>query len=362
MTESSSPAASGSSTHVTTGLATGSFWGLMVTQFLGATNDNIFRWLIINVGSNIAGKGHEAEPVTIGTVLFVVPYILFASPAGFLSNRFGKRAVIVGCKVAEVLLMLLGIAAILMGNLNFMYGLIFLMGTHSAIFGPAKYGVLPEIVRTDRLSAANGLMAMSTIIAIVLGTVLGNFLISQTGLRGQDHWWISAVTLIGVAAAGLAGSLIIAPTTAANPHARFPWNLARETYRDLAALGGQRPLLWAALASALFWSVASLVQNNVFLYAKNFLVVSPQYVGPILAVTCVGVAAGNVLAGRWSKGRIELGIVFVGCWALPWATCCSPRFPSPSSWRRWITIPAPVGQLFVVGRLVAAPGAGGGNV
>ena len=120
------------------GLLSRSFLGLLVTQFLGAMNDNTFRWLIVPIGKEIVSHGlpqaareaAEGQVLSNGAVLFVLPYLLFASHAGYLADRFSKRSVIVGCKVAEIAIMILGAAAILHGNLNIMYTLLFLMGTH----------------------------------------------------------------------------------------------------------------------------------------------------------------------------------------------------------------------------------------
>ena len=123
------------------GLLSRSFLGLLITQFLGAMNDNTFRWLIVPIGKEIVSRGlsdveqraAEGHVLAMGAVLFVLPYLLFASPAGYLADRFSKRTVIVGCKVAEIAIMIAGVAAILYGSLSLMFALLFLMGTHSAV-------------------------------------------------------------------------------------------------------------------------------------------------------------------------------------------------------------------------------------
>jgi len=120
------------------GLATRSFLGLLATQFLVALNDNMFRWLIVPIGKNILGAEHADRALSMGLVCLVLPYIFLAAPAGYLADRFSKRAVILGCKVAEVVLMVLGIASILQGNIYLMYGVLTLMGTEAALFSPAR--------------------------------------------------------------------------------------------------------------------------------------------------------------------------------------------------------------------------------
>lgn len=292
-----------------TGVGSASFLGLLVTQFLGATNDNIFRWLIVPIGKEILGEGQEQLVLGLGATMFVLPYILFAAPAAYLADRFSKRNVIVGCKVAEVLLLMLGVAAILYGNIHVMFALLFLMGTHSAIFSPSKYGSIPEIVRHDKLAVANSLVGMTTILAIVLGTVVGGYLYDATKPAGHTNWWISAAVLLGIAGSGLIASLFVGRLRSANPVRPFPVNWAAESYRDLRLLCSYRPLILAAIGSTLFWSLGGLVQLNVDIFATKCLLVEQKFVGWLLASLAVGVGVGNAAAGIVSKGRIELGIV-----------------------------------------------------
>ncbi|HEY4759678.1 MAG TPA: hypothetical protein VIH42_03780, partial [Thermoguttaceae bacterium] len=140
------------------GLLSASFLGLLVTQFLGAMNDNIFRWLVAWIGGDraiedpafqwlISKLGNDLGPdkykeiaVSAGLAMLVLPFIIWAAPAGYLADRFSKRTVIVGAKIAEVLCMLLGVAVICSGNVWLMFFTLFLMGSHSAFFGPSKYG------------------------------------------------------------------------------------------------------------------------------------------------------------------------------------------------------------------------------
>lgn len=294
------------------GLASRSFLGLLVTQFLGAMNDNIFRWLVVPVGKDLAGPEYEGAAVSAGLAMLVLPFLLLAGPAGYLADRFSKQKVIVGCKVAEVVLMILGTAAVLYGNVYVMFFVLFLMGAQSALFGPSKYGSIPEIVHADRIPGANGLIGLTTILAIVLGTVIGGFLYYWTKPVGQERWWLYGATLVGVAAVGLATSFLIRPLRSTNPTRQFSFDLAGEAIRDIRALASHRGLLWAALASALFWSLAGLCQVNVDRFTTIDLHLEQQDVGPLLAVLAIGVGVGNVLAAWWSRGRIELGIVPVG--------------------------------------------------
>ena len=294
------------------GVGSPSFLGLLITQFLGAMNDNLFRWLVIALGKPIVGVNNEGTLLAVGTAAFILPYILFAALAGYINDRFSKQRVIVICKAAEVVLMVFGLATASYGSLTGMLVVLFLMGIHSAIFSPAKYGAIAEIVHPDRLAAANGLIGMTTIVAIVAGTVVGNYLYYWIELFGIGGWWLSGGILIGVAGVGLAASLLIRPLPTANPSRRIPWNLFTETFADLSLLARNPRVFRAALGTSLFWSLGSLTQSNVDQFATHSLDVAQHHVGPLLAVLALGVGVGNMLAGMWSKGKIDLRVVPVG--------------------------------------------------
>lgn len=303
-------------------LSSRSFLALLATQFFGAINDNMFRWLVVPIGKQAVESDDAAMALSLGLASFVIPYLLLAAVAGYLADRFSKRTVIVGCKIAEVVIMGLGVLSILTGNLYAMLSIVALMGAQSALFAPSKFGSIPEIVRPGRVAAANGLIGMTTVVAIVIGTILGNLLYVVTTLTdesgallkpaGQHMLWISAAALSGVALVGLVCSLMIRRLPAADPTRKFPLRMARQTVRDLAALGSRRPLLRAALGCAVFWTLAAVAQMNVDLFAISELHVDQFHVGILLAVLAVGVGGGSVLAGIWSSGRIELGIVPLG--------------------------------------------------
>ncbi|MBN1591489.1 MAG: MFS transporter, partial [Pirellulales bacterium] len=174
------PAAETDSVDAKPSLWSRSFLGLLATQFFGTMNDNMFRWLVVPICKDLVGTDQAALALSAGLACFVLPYLLLAAPAGYLADRFSKRSVIVGCKVAEVVIMALGIVTILTGNIYLMFIVVALMGAQSALFSPSKLGSIPEMVHPRTLSAANGWMGLTTVVAIVIGTVAGNLLYWHT--------------------------------------------------------------------------------------------------------------------------------------------------------------------------------------
>jgi len=294
------------------GLVSASFLGLLFTQFLGATNDNILRWLVIGVGKDYVTKENVGNVLMAGTACFVLPYLILAAPAGYLADRFSKRTVIVACKFAEVVVMMAAVAAIVSGSLGFLMVVVALMGAQSALFGPSKLGSIPEMLKADRISAANGLVGLTTVGATVIGMVVGNWLADVTGYRGLEGWWLSAAVLVGVAAVGWLTSLAVARLPVANPLRTFPWDAPRQTIRDISKLAASRPMLRVALGIMFFWALGAMAQLNIDQFVAEGGATRETDKAPLLVSLVIGVGVGSVLAGIWSAGRVELGILPLG--------------------------------------------------
>ncbi len=292
------------------------FIGLVLTQFLGTTNDNILRWLVIGIGKQYVDRNHISAVLAIGSGCLVLPYLLLAAPAGFLADRFSKRNVIVGCKVAEIIMMVAAVVVIRYGHVNMMFAVVALIGSQAALFGPAKLGSIPEMLRPNKISSANGMLGLATVTAAAVGTAVGNWLVVATGKFGVERLWISALVLIGVAAAGWIASLLIMPLKPANPKRAFPWDMGRETIRDLKILGHDRALLRVAFGIMFFWTLAMLANLNIDQFAFEGNVTRQTQVTALLGSLIVGVGIGSVLAGVWSGGKVELGILPIGAGGL----------------------------------------------
>ncbi len=175
-----------------------SFWGMTATQFLGAFNDNLYKQAALLVCTDMALKQNsKVDLQDVAMALFALPFVMFSGFAGYLSDRTSKRLIVVLCKVAEIGIVALGAVALLTNHFYFVLAVVFLMGTHSAFFGPAKYGILPEIVRDKNLSQANGIFLMTTFLAIILGVGAAGFVKKpiwdhgEWGLQARRHFWES---------------------------------------------------------------------------------------------------------------------------------------------------------------------------
>lgn len=298
-------------------LLSGTFVGLLLTQFLGTTNDNILRWLVIGIGKEYIERNHSLA-LAIGSGCFVLPYILLAAPAGYLADRFSKRSVIVICKLAEIVIMCGAVAAILIGHIYLLFIVVALAGAQAALFGPAKLGSIPEMLRANKISSANGMIGLTTVIATVVGFSVGNLLATEdvTGKFGQERWWIIALVLVGVGIAGWITSLLILRLPAANPSRKFPTDMFGQTLRDLKILAADKAMLRVAFGIMFFWSLGMLAHLNIDQFASEGGATQQTQVTALLASLVIGVGVGSVLAGIWSGGKVELGILPLGAGGL----------------------------------------------
>jgi len=281
----------------------------MATQFLGAFNDNAFKIVVSLVALRLfSDPAVHARFMSMISAMFILPFIIVSPYAGQLADRFSKRNIIVAVKIAEIAIMILALFAFLSGNIYVMCGVLFLMTVQSAFFGPAKYGLLPEMLDERDLSRGNGYMGMWTFVAIILGTAAGGQLM---GMFSGDLQRVSLI-LIGVAVLGTITSVMIQHTGAQ----RSERPLTINAFADLKTYGRQiarsRPLRLTLLGIGYFWFLGAIFQMNILMYGHNVLGLSDLKTSLLLVAVSLGIGLGSWLAGKLSEGKIEFGIVPVG--------------------------------------------------
>ncbi len=295
-------------------LSSRGFLCLLFVQFLTVLNDHTFRWLVVPIAKPILG---QAAALSLGLAAFTVPFIVLSSPAGFLADKFSKARVIHACKMAEILVMALGFVALYSGNMPFLILVIFLTGVLAALFSPAKAGSVPELIEEPLLSKANGLMGLVTVAPAALGFLLGNILASYAQPDPSSPITIVSlalpiVTVMGFAILGWGISFGIKALPAADPARAVPWNPFVEISDSLHRLKSRTALLRTAIGIAFFWILASLAQLNVDQLGAKDLGLTQEEIGVLGMMLVLGVGSGSLLAGLWSGGHVELGIVPLG--------------------------------------------------
>lgn len=295
-----------------------SFGAMTLSQFLGAFNDNAFKTLVLILVASveagqadspwIAGSGLAGLGQALPQALFAVPFVLFGPVTGALADRLSKSAIIKAANVLEVIVMAAATVAFVAESYEALMAAIFLMGTQSAIFGPSKYGVIKELVGTRELSRANALIQSSTMVAILLGMVVGGAFADHL----EGSLWTAGLWYVGFATLGWLASLRIERLRAANPARELSWNPLVELVRHWRATGGNRYLILSICASALFYLIAATIMPIVVAYGTATLGLNGTAAGALYAFTIVGILAGALLAGRISGDRIEGGLVPLG--------------------------------------------------
>jgi acyl-[acyl-carrier-protein]-phospholipid O-acyltransferase/long-chain-fatty-acid--[acyl-carrier-protein] ligase len=311
------------------------FIALLITQFTVAFNDNCFRWLLVPIGKAYDSNNEDLIRL-LGGVFLIIPFMLWTSLAGYVTDRFSRRNAILWCKSIELILLTSAVGVICMGpdisgsamplKLYILLGIMFLLGSQAAFFSPSKYGTIPDLVPETSISAANGVVSMLTMLACVSGQILGGYIFFWTtffddakkavGVPGGNSVWITVLVLVGMAMVGLASSYFIPKMKAVDPQAKFPLNPFWQTGKDIAALFSHKMLFWVSMASAFFWGLAALAQNNIDKYAIEYLLVQQQHVTVLAAVLTIGIGIGAVFCGWLSGKRIEMGLVPIGAFGM----------------------------------------------
>ncbi|MEK0425114.1 MAG: Lysophospholipid transporter LplT [Planctomycetota bacterium] len=306
-------------------LANRSFWGLAITQFLGAFNDNLYKQLMLLMAiGGVAGVTKD-DRQGWATLAFSLPFVLFSGVAGYLSDRNSKSKIIFICKVAEIAITLLAVVAFLMyGNLGDFgtWTVLVLMGIHSTFFGPAKYGILPELFHHKHLPRANGLILMSTFLAIILGVVLAGAIKDAlvvkdaAGKEDYSHLWIGSLACALVALVGTLTSLFVRYTAPVQPQARFQMVDSIVPKPIVSLLGKDRPLLLALVVSSVFWLVGGLVMPVVNRMGKDQLHQADTKTSVLTAGLAIGIIIGaisaNLILKRMPKDKqVTLGVLIM---------------------------------------------------
>lgn len=281
-----------------------SFYLLNATQFQVALNDNIFKLLVIYLLINVKGAASAPTVLALAGAVFVIPFLLFSSAAGVLADRLSKRTIIVFAKSFEVFTMALGLIAVWYESQWGSYASLFLLSTEAAIFGPSKYGIIPELVEPKMVSKANGSMTSFTYLAIILGTFLASFL---TDVTDKNFVFVGGFCLF-VAIVGLLTSLGIQKTPPQNSPKKINPFFVYEIYQTLRQSYTVPHLLPSIFGSAFFLFIGGFTQLNIIPFAMQSLHLSEVGGGYLFLPTAVGIAIGAILAGQLSKDKVEPGI------------------------------------------------------
>jgi 1-acyl-sn-glycerol-3-phosphate acyltransferase len=278
------------------------FW----TQLLGAFNDNVFKnALVILIAFGAASESESGLLVNLASGLFILPFFILSPIAGQIADKYEKSGLIRWVKISEILIMMLAAIGFYFNHPHFLIAILFLMGTHSTFFGPVKYSILPQHLRSDQLMEGTGLVEMGTFIAILLGTIVGGILVEQ----GRTAL---SVALIVFAIMGWMTSKKIPQAAAANPELKLVYNPFRQ-FGPLFRIAKRQHSVWLSiLGISWFWFFGATFLAQLPNFVKFIVHGNELVVTLLLGVFTVSMAIGSALCNKLADSVIELGMIPVG--------------------------------------------------
>ena len=286
------------------------FQSFLWTQFLGAFNDNIYKMVVSLFAIEAAARGGSGGSayLSLAGAVFILPFILFSGYAGHAADVYNKRSVLIVTKSFEIVAMGMAIFALWSGRIDFMLFVLFLMALQSTFFSPAKYGIIPEMLPDRDLSRANGLLEMSTFLAVIMGTAIGGMIF---GMWKDRIGWIG-ILLIITAFTGICTSFGIprVPSSGARNTFRIsPWG---EISIGLRRLYHNKLLFMTVMGISYLWFIGALLQMDILLIGKEIMLLDDKWIGILVTFLAIGMGAGGIIAGKLSGDRIEAGLVPLG--------------------------------------------------
>lgn len=282
------------------------FW----TQFLGAANDNLFKFaftVLVTYQLQIGWLPASLAGLVIGA-LFILPFLLFSATSGQLADKLDKRSLMVFVKRLEIGIMALAAWGFFGQHIAVLLACTFLMGLHSTLFGPVKFAYLPQHLSERELTGGNGMVEMGTFVAILLGNVAGGLIIAVPEI-GAHHVGFACV---GLALLGRFASHHVPPTPATDPALVINWNPVSETWRNLKLAQGNTVVFRSVLGISWMWFFGAVFLSLFPAFARDVLHGNEQVASLLLVVFSVGIGVGSLLCEALSRRHVEIGLVPLG--------------------------------------------------
>ena len=292
-------------------LSTRRFLPMFITQFFGALNDNVYKQallLVITYGWINQQAADVSTLNNLAALLFILPYFIFSATAGQIADKFERSQLIRGIKVLEIVIMLIGSAGFLLGNLWLLLLALFMMGTHSTFFGPIKYAILPEILKPNELMSGNALFQSGTSIAILVGMILGGAVISASN---GNLFWIS-LTVVIIAVLGYLSSRFILKQQVSSPDLKIDWNFFRTSFQTLQYAKSLPLIFMILLGNSWYWFYGATYLTQIPQLTQQNLHASENVVSLLLTFFSVGIGVGSLLCRRIGGSEVNIKMVPIG--------------------------------------------------
>jgi MFS family permease len=292
-------------------LSTRRFLPMFLTQFFGALNDNVFKQallLVITYGMINQHISDVSMLNNLAALLFILPYFIFSATAGQIADKYERSQLIRAIKMLEIIIMLIGTAGFLLGNVWILLFALFLMGTHSTFFGPIKYAILPEILKPNELMSGNALFQTGTSMAILFGMILGGAVISSFG---GSLIWIS-VTVLVIALLGYVSSRFILKQQVTAPNIQIDWNFFRTSFQTIQYAKSLPLVFTILLGNSWYWFYGATYLTQIPQMTLQNLHGNENVVILLLTLFSVGIGIGSMLCRKIGGAEVNLKMVPIG--------------------------------------------------
>lgn len=287
------------------------FLPFFVTQLLGALNDNLYKnGLTIFIAFQTASltQAQSNDLVNIAAGLFILPFFLFSTLAGQLADKYEKSKLIAQIKFLEIIIMVLAGLAFYLQSIHMLIGILFLMGTQSALFGPVKYSLLPQVLSDEELVGGNALVEFGTFMAILVGMIIAVLI---TGIKDNGTFWLSIAVLI-VAIIGFVSSLKIPTLKANDPNLKIDFNIIKQ-FKQSFTVARQKPsVFYSIMGISWFWFIGIIYITQLPSFVRYELGGNEQVYVLLLTLFSIGIGAGSFVCEKLSGRIVEIGLVPIG--------------------------------------------------
>jgi acyl-[acyl-carrier-protein]-phospholipid O-acyltransferase/long-chain-fatty-acid--[acyl-carrier-protein] ligase len=303
-------------------MTTRRFAPLFWCQFFSAFNDNFLKTsLVFLILFKLTGPDSEAL-ITLAGATLMFPFFVLSAIGGEIADRYDKAMVAERLKRIEIAVAALAVLGFWLHSIPLLFLALLLFGVIEALFGPIKYGILPDHLARSELPAGNALVEGATFIAILTGTIAGGLAAKE----GPDEASFSSIMMVFALACWISARFI-PPTGRAAPDLVLDFNIVRSTFRLLGFLKADPRLWWGGLVTSWFWLVGAIVLSLLPPLVKSVIGGDDSVITAFLAVFAVAIGVGSALASWFARGRIVLfptllAAVLLGLFALDlaWAT------------------------------------------
>lgn len=317
-------------------LTTKRFLPLFTTQSLAAFNDSLFRnTLIMLINYKLAIISHQNPASLTAWVagIFILPFLLFSATGGELADKFPKSTLIRAIKIAEISITILGTIGLLKNDIFILYFTLFLMGVHSALFGPVKYAIMPELLAPEELLGGNSWFESSTFVAILLGSIAASI-----GFDLKFGMYLIPAVFFSCAVIALITGFMIPRTTAIVPDLKISWNFIGKTYEVIKYSTENKLVFVSIFCISWLWCIGVVLTTELPVLFKQLFNVAPEVISCIIAVFTIGIAIGSLLCNKISGGVAKFGYT-------PWAILGMSIFIFDLCYACHIGIPKPTTNL-----------------